>query len=195
MISAIYGVILSKFTNQEKFFLSYPVDMRPVGFKNVTGCFVNNLLLKIDLKDHSLFSELLRNISGQRRVTNKYQGYSMTHIINDQRKLRGGLEANHFNVGITQANLNTLPFTLNNLDVSSIDITASREIHDELTLLYDEYSSNQLKFKLSCEKELFSEGFIIKFKEAFVRLIDDLLESEYLDIKQYSSIPSIEQGV
>ncbi|MFT4693256.1 MAG: amino acid adenylation domain-containing protein [Francisella sp.] len=186
LISAIYGIVLYKFTNQQEFLLSYPVDMRSAGFKDATGCFVNNLPLKMDLKDHRLFSELLKDISSQRRVVNKYQGYSMTHIINDQRKLKGELGVNYFNVGITQTNLNGLKFDLNNLEVDPVDISWSDETIDELSLLYDERSSKQLKFKLSCKKELFAEGFIDQFREAFKKLIYDVLESQDFDINQYS---------
>ena len=52
--------------------------------------------------------------------------------------------------------------------------------------MYDERSSKQLKFKLSCKKELFAEGFIDQFREAFKKLIYDVLESQDFDINQYS---------
>jgi len=186
LISAIYGIVLSKFIDQQEFLLSYPVDMRPVGFKDVMGCFVNNLPLKIDLKDHCLFSELLKDISDQRRVVKKYQGYSMTHIINDQKKHNKDFADNYFNVGLAQTNLNSIKFNLSNLNVERVEIPWSNEINYELILQYDDYAPDNIKFKLSCRKELFEECFISKFKDGFVRLVDDILETQDLKIRQYS---------
>src|SRR3990167_10396951 len=48
-LAALYGFIIAKYSHQEQFLLSYPINLRPLGFSDVTGCFINNLLLKIDL--------------------------------------------------------------------------------------------------------------------------------------------------
>ncbi len=186
LISAIYGIVVSKFSNQNEFLLTYPVDMRPNNFKDVVGCFVNNVPLRINIKDLSLLSELLRNIRDQRKATKEYQGYSMTHIVNDQRVIRGDLPENYLNVSVAQTNLNTLNLKLGELEVESLNISWSDESIDELGLLYDEYLSNQLRFKLYCNKNLFFDNFIYQFKEGFTNLLNNVLEREDLDIKRYS---------
>uniref|UniRef100_UPI00123C9CE0 condensation domain-containing protein n=1 Tax=Francisella sp. SYW-9 TaxID=2610888 RepID=UPI00123C9CE0 len=192
LISAAYSIVLSKFSNQEEFLLSYPVNMRPKEFEDIIGCFVNNIPLKINLKNIKSVPDLLEDISKQRKDVRKYQGYSMTYIMNDQRENNTYIPSNYFNVSIAQTNLNTLGFELENLEVTPVDISWSCESISELVLLYDEYSSDKIKFRLTSPKDLFSEEFIYQFKEAFIRLINDVLDKQDLDIKSYSILSKAE---
>jgi hypothetical protein len=192
LISALYGITIYKFTSQKKFLINFPVDMRPNGYKNVTGCFVNNTLMKFNFEDNNNLQELLQDILNQRREGKKYQGYLLTDIISDQRFIRGDLPSNYFNVSFAQTNLNSATLKLDGLHVESIDFSWSDESIDELSLLYDEYSSEKLKFKLLCKRELFNDTFIESFSLLFKRLINKTIEKGNLNIQSFPSLTSQE---
>ncbi|MBK2239031.1 non-ribosomal peptide synthetase, partial [Francisella philomiragia] len=186
LLSAIYGIVLSKLSSQQDFLISYPVDMRPKGYKNVTGCFVNNVPFKFDFRKFSSLKDLFKNLKSQRKATRKHQGYSLTNIINDQKQLKSNIDDNYFNVGFGQTNLNSLCLKLDNLYVESLDVSWSEESIDELSLLYDEYSNDRIKFKLSCKKDLFDQSFLGLVKESFLRVLDIALENKECDIHNLS---------
>lgn len=192
LISAIYALIISKLSAQKDFLISYPVDTRRKGFKNVTGCFVNNIPLKINLENISSINELLEDLKNQRKLTKKFQDYSLSNIISDQRKLQKEIADNSLNVSLGQANLNSLEFTLDNLNVAPVNISWSDESISDLALLYDEYSPENLKFKLICKKNLFFEGFISVVKSSFNKLVDTLLEDKYLNLSEFSLLDNSE---
>lgn len=188
VFSALYGLILSKYCNQERLLLSYPINMRPKGFREVTGCFVNNVPLKLDLTKINTFDELLDLLGAQRREAKPHQGYSLTDIIQDQRRSRGGEISSFFNVGFTQTSLNTTSLKLNGLDVAPIDTPWNEKIVNEIGLLYDEYSSDVIKFRFEYRKALFDNDLIHRFISSFKKAVDDIVNPGGLHIKGYSPL-------
>ncbi len=186
LFSALYGLVLSKYCNQDKLLLSYPVNMRPKGFKEVTGCFVNNVPLKLDFTRINTINELLNLLGEQRKEAKHYQGYSLTDIIHDQRKANDREISSFFNVGFTQTSLNTTSLKLKGLDVSPIDISWNEKIVNEIGLLYDEYSSEVIKFRFEYRKVLFDNDLIQRFVNSFKKAVDDIINSGELLIKEYS---------
>ena len=150
--------------------LSYPVNMRPRGYTNVTGCFVNNVPLKLELDRYDCLDNLIAALTQQRKTVRDYQGYSLTDVITDQRRVNG--PATHFfNVGITQANLNLLPLDLCDVHVEPIDITWNRNVIFEWGLLYDDYNYDCIKFKFDYRTELFDRSLVESFIDSFRSLL------------------------
>ena len=140
VLSAIYGFIVSKYSNQSRLLLSYPVNMRPLDYIDVAGCFVNNILLKLDLDQYEMLDELILNLTVQHKDVKNFQGYSLTHIIEDQKKYNKIEIEDFFNVGFGQTNLNTMTLALNYLKIDAIDIPWSSNVIYELDLQYDDSS-------------------------------------------------------
>ncbi|WP_299249776.1 non-ribosomal peptide synthetase, partial [uncultured Aquimarina sp.] len=192
VLSAIYAFILSKYSNQNSFLLTYPVSLNPKGFKNTVGCFVNNLLFKIESDKINTFNELLEVIKSQRKKSKPFQRYSTTDIIRDQRKSNKIQSNDLFNVGFAQTSLNGAHFKLKNLEISSIDIPWSQNSIYELALFYDEYSSDSISFRLEYRKALFDKNLIEELINSFKECLDKLINSdEDIDIKNYSVLPSV----
>ncbi|PHH57056.1 condensation domain-containing protein [Coxiella burnetii] len=53
LLASFYGILLSKYCNQNRLVLSYPIDIRPTGFSKAVGAFVNNIPLKIDVEKNT----------------------------------------------------------------------------------------------------------------------------------------------
>jgi len=186
VLSALYGLVISKYTNQTKLLLSYPINTRPKGFNDITGCFVNNVPLKLDLNRVDNFSQLIDWLSEQRKEVRQFQGYSLTDIIKDQREFSDREIRSFFNVGFAQTSLNTTSLKLTGLDVCPVEIPWNAKIVNEIGLLYDEYSSEVIKFKFEYRKALFDKGLIQQFIASLKKSIEDVVSSEELALKNYS---------
>jgi natural product biosynthesis luciferase-like monooxygenase protein/amino acid adenylation domain-containing protein/non-ribosomal peptide synthase protein (TIGR01720 family) len=191
IISAIYGVILSKYANQEKFFISYPINMRSKGCSYVAGSFVNNVPLKIELDKHFTFTDLISDLIAQRKNVRPYQGYSLTHIVNDQRIYKQTKLDNYFNVDIIHTNLNLLPLDLNGLDTKVFDIDWGTNAIRDFGLYYDDGAKNKIKFKLEYKRALLDKELVDSFVQSFKQLIARVInlnsktDAEEIILKNY----------
>tara|TARA_R110002167_G_scaffold356863_1_gene572062 strand:- start:428 stop:4072 length:3645 start_codon:yes stop_codon:yes gene_type:complete len=189
-VSAVFGMALSKYTDQEKILLSYPTNMRPPGFKNISGCFVNNLPLKIDLTKNNTLNELIYCLRNQRKEAKHYQGYSLTRIIQDKREATGINSTDFFNIGVSQTSLNVLNLNLSGVDVKPLDITENYDSISEISLCYDEYSSDVIRFKFEYRKELFDEQVMNNFVSLFKNIIIDAISEKDITISDYPALTS-----
>lgn len=176
-LAALYALVVAKYSNQENIIINYPVDMRPKGYSNVTGSFVNNVLLKLELAKYNTLEELIVGLTLQRKEVKLHQAYSLTNIIEDQQKINHSKINNYFNVGFTQTNLNSGSLlTLEQVDVIPVDMPWSSQVVNELGLQYDDKSNSIIKFKLEYQKELLDNtlinSFICSFKALILKVID-----------------------
>ena len=187
VLASLYGVILSKYSNQERILLSYPINMRPLGYTNVSGSFVNNIPLKIELDKISTIEELIQNLVMQRKSVRDFQGYSLTYIINDQKLYNKQDLDSYFNISFTQTSLNSIPLQLEGLITKAIDIGWSSNVINDFGLQYDSTGSDSIKFKLEYRKTLYDLSMIEGFIQSFLSIINSLIQSkgQELNIKTY----------
>ncbi|PWK64357.1 AMP-binding enzyme, partial [Mucilaginibacter oryzae] len=188
LLSGLYGLCISKFSGQKKFFLTYPVNTRPVGFSDTAGCFVNNIPMKIDLDSFSDLGQLILELTLQRRKAKLHQGYALRSILKDQRRENERDINDLFNVGFSQSYLNALAFDLNDMQVTPIDLAWSINSVYEFGLLYDDRSP-ALRFKLEYRKCLFDADAVAKFVDEFKIAIDTLIMGGSLLSSELSLLP------
>ncbi|WP_162902196.1 condensation domain-containing protein, partial [Facilibium subflavum] len=182
ILSSLFASCLYRYTNQNFFFISYPVDMRPKGFKKAMGSFVNNIFLKFDLEKCDSFKNLVAFFINQRKEIRPYQGYPLINIIQDQREINQANINNLFNVGFAQANLNTARIQLLDAEVTALSLSNSDAIY-EMSLLYDEYSSNHIKLKITYQEHLFEKQLIDNFISSFKCLFETAVEKKNFNLK------------
>ncbi len=190
VLSALYAVLLSKYTNQKELVISYPINMRPRGYSKTVGCFVNNVPLKVvfDHNNESLVG-LINNISQQRKRVKKHQWYSLTNIIQDQRQVKGRLEQDYFNVGFVEANLNVAPLKLHGLHTENVEMPWNSQSIYQLCLQYDPRSGDTLKFKLEYQKNKIEAFIISSFVDSFKTLLEKAA-NENICLRDYSPYSS-----
>jgi amino acid adenylation domain-containing protein len=186
VLSSLYGLILSKYCNQKRFLISYPIDMRPAQFREVMGCFTNNVAHKFQLDDIDTLGELIKSLGEQRKTVKNYQGYSMTDIIQDQRKYFGREADGFFNVGFGETYLNSAPLKIKNVEVLPVNMPWSTNSISEIGLFYDRHSPDVIKFKIEYRTPLFDKRLMGKFIISFTNAIDELISKGEIFIKNYS---------
>ncbi|WP_339144926.1 condensation domain-containing protein, partial [Croceitalea sp. MTPC5] len=169
---ALYGFVLSKYSLQKNFLISYPVDTRSKKFKKAIGCLVNNIPAKFVLKGINSLSELIAVLGDQRRQVKRFQNYSSINIIQDLIDSKGPQTDVYMNIGFGQTYLNTIPLGLDELKSSALNSSWSKNSIYEISLLYDDYRDDCIKFKLEYRKSFFTSYLMKNFLDSFYEAID-----------------------
>lgn len=188
VLSALYGVLLSKYSGQKEILLSYPINVRPKGARRVMGCFVNNLPLKIDLKNNNTLKEIIKDLTHHQKNAKPYKNYSFTNIIQDARRNAENF-LGAFNIGFAETNLNLSGISLNRLDSQSLDISSNQSIYD--ILLGYEHNNNKIKFRLKYKKNSIHPEIIKQFINHFKCAATSLINMD-IDINQHSVVTQTE---
>ena len=196
VLSAIYGLVLSKYCNQEQFAISYPINMRPRGFANITGCFVNNLSLIINLKGKETLLDVIKDMIQQIVSAEGYEWYSLTDVIHDQRKIRNEFDQNYLNVGIvdTGADLSTESVCFEGLVLNKETIAPNKNGIYEICLRYSFLSGIDLVFEYAPTvlDEYMASGFIDAIKRLVITCYDNkdstLSSTNLLGKEEYKKI-------
>ncbi|HWX00078.1 amino acid adenylation domain-containing protein [Collimonas sp.] len=103
IMSSLYAVTLARVHDLNDFVITYPVNMRPRGFKGASGCYVNNLPMWISLQRGQTLSEVVAQITAQRAESKLHQQLSLTEMVAALRGAGALAETTIFNVSISEA--------------------------------------------------------------------------------------------
>ncbi|KAB8028094.1 non-ribosomal peptide synthetase [Fluviispira multicolorata] len=189
-LSALFGSLLLRYSGQSSVVLNYPVNMRPTGFRECTGCFVNNILFQISIDHNKSFRELLNELSIQRRQSKLHQRCTLTEIVERLREKNILKGQQFFNVDLFEAFLGSIPLDLIDVEVNSIKYEA-KKIQNDIGMAYQTHP-NMIEFKIEYNAAKFSESFIDNFKNSFLQFLNEVtLNLDYL-IYGYSIISKSE---
>ncbi|WP_119344506.1 non-ribosomal peptide synthetase [Facilibium subflavum] len=197
LLTGCYGFLLSRYMQQQKLMLSYPVNIRNKDCSHAIGCFINNIPLKIDLYKNNTFSDLIQTLNVDRKKSKAYWHFPAFEIFNDHKKQRNQSTAGHnyINIGISQTNLNTTAFNLCDIQTSCVDTASSTRAHYDLLLLFDEQPQQPIKFRLKFNNtflgKIFIENFITQFHQLTHHLLKNdinLITYQILTPKQYHQV-------
>lgn len=180
LLASVYGVALTYFYQTKKILFRYSIDTRLPKFKHTHGCFVNNLIFKIDLNVYNSLKKLTQNLHQQRKESRPHQLYPFNYIIKD---LELKNVSNPFNISFTQTDLNYTPVTFSDVSVKSIIRPWNPFTTVDLGLQYDNVESNQLHFRVVYRNSLFLKKDINDFVCFFNKIIQiSLKHFELFDI-------------
>ncbi len=177
VISAVFGLVISKYSKQNNFLINYPIDAREKGHKKAPGSFVNKLVLKFDFDQVKDRDELLKFLKEQRKETRKYEKYPYDNIMDDLKSEKELKLEKLFNIGISQTNLNTVSLKLNDLEVEPVNISWSNKIFNDIGLFFDAYSNDTIKFKFEYRKSLFEKEFLKKMVNTFGKILNEWISN------------------
>ncbi len=190
LIATAYGFILSKYANQSKILIVYPVNMRSGGYQDVIGCFIKLVLLKLEIDNFITFEDLLKNVVMQRKKVRDYQSYSLYKIFKNQDELNHIDSVNCFNVSFVQSHFGSSNLLqLKNVSTEPINLSWSSQAFTEFGLGYDDKDPGKIKFRLTYRKKLFDENLIVSFVSSLKKFINDLVTmgtAEDINLKNYS---------
>ncbi|WP_212004034.1 non-ribosomal peptide synthase/polyketide synthase [Chitinophaga sp. HK235] len=190
ILAAVYGVVVSRYCSQPGIILSYAVNMRPPGFPDITGSFVNNLPLKIETDKYDTLIALIKALVSERKEVKPHQHYVLSEIIHDQRKIKEEDSTDYFNVGFTETYMSSVPISLEGLHVEEIDFPLSNESIYWMSLMYDRRNKDAFKFRLIYRKNIISSFVAEGVIRSFLELLRKTVTVEDLPLKDYCLLNS-----
>jgi amino acid adenylation domain-containing protein len=189
-MAALYGLLILRYCSQKTGVLNYPVNMRPPGFRDKTGCFVNNVLFNLDISEDKLFSQFLSELTAQRRLTKDHQRCSLTEIVQHLRD-NGILKGQKFfNVDFYEAYLGSMPLNFNGIQVSTIQ-SNQHAILNDIGLAYQN-TSECIELRLEYKENLFGSGFADFFITQYNLLIEKFISNTDFTLYGFPLITDVE---
>ncbi len=172
-ISALFSILLAKYTDISCIVLNYPVDSRPPGLKNLFGCFVNNFPLLVEVDQQNSFTEILQQVKNYRKSSKPYQDCTLTEIVQVLRQEVDFRQDHFLNIGLVEAYFDLEPLAFDCLKVMPLKPFAI-SMEEELTLAYQ--VADPLVFRINYRKQLFPHEFIVELSENLIYLMSQCLE-------------------
>ncbi len=169
VIAALYGQLLADYSQQEKFAITYPVNLRSKNCMTAAGSFINNIFLKFDFSRQPSLTDLIIELNQQRQDSKKYHQQLFTDIIDSLER-----KADDFiNIGLVQGNINIEPLEL--LATTSTPWpTFTKSLAYQMRLVYDQSIKDSITFRLDYaidEIELnFAQEFMTKLEKSLIRI-------------------------
>lgn len=166
MLSALYALILSRYTNQKYIVLSYSVNTRPPGYLDMPGCFVNEVPFVFDFSNTQTYEQLFKVSTLERKAAKPHQRC---------------LKNTYFNVSIHEAFLNPHPLDLTGVSVSCKQ-TVTHSLYNDLALFFQ--LTERLEFRLDYRIASFDLLLIDQFVSHFTDALKKSLYNPVADINQ-----------
>ena len=169
VIAALYGTLLADYAKQQKFAITYPVNIRDESCKTSAGSFINNIFFKFDFVKNPSLNELIQNLHSQTRESKQYRELPFFEITDALQREA----SDYINIGLVQGNINIKP--LNFVNISSKPTpTFTKSLAYQMRLVYDQSLENSLRFRLDYavdELELsFAKEFMDKLELSLLKL-------------------------
>ncbi len=191
VLSSVFAVLLYRYTQQKNICLSYNVNVRPIDFKKLPGCFVNMVPLVVTLEGEISFQELIRHLTLERKESRSHQRCSFVNILQFLKEESVVKTNDHLNVGIVESLLNVEPLKMNGLNVKSFPI--KNQEGNDLLLCYQE--NDKLEFRLDYQKKLFKESFIQQMARHFISILEMCLSNSQQKIAHFPLLSDREKQV
>lgn len=173
LLSAIFALTLSRYTQQKTIVLTYPVNIRPSQLQGVPGCFVNNIPFIVDFNSLNNFYELIQQCTLERKENKQHSLCTLTSILHTLNNHRPGISSgNAFNVSIVESFLNIRPLEFEGVEVTPLK--HNREICLNDLILYYELGT-ELNFRIDYSLKYFDTSLIEQFSKQFMSLLSHCL--------------------
>jgi amino acid adenylation domain-containing protein len=190
VLSALFAVLLYRYSQQTTFSIIYAVDTRPTGYKQTPGCFANHIPWLISVDASSTFRELLQRLTAQRKKAKCHQNCSLTDLIQNFKKTSKIQSENYFNVGMGEAFLSLEPLDFKDMKVLTENIPKQESFVD----LYFAYQfSDSIQCRFDYRKDLFNLAFIEQMANSFNIILEYCLGNREASITQFCLLPPSEK--
>ncbi|MCA3781734.1 MAG: amino acid adenylation domain-containing protein [Burkholderia sp.] len=103
VLSSLFAIALARWQDVRELVVTYPVNMRSPGFREASGCFVNNLPMGFSLRQGDTFRDIVARTTARRAQSKHHQQLSLTDLVTALRRTRSLADTPVFNVGVTEA--------------------------------------------------------------------------------------------
>ena len=176
ILAAVWGIVISRYSKENNFLLTYPVNARPKEFSSLPGSLVNTLPLFIKIHKNDSFESMTKLLQQQRKEACKVQNIPFSNIFSALVQA-GLLDSSGKNLNITIAD--TAQYRLLKPDFK--DIKAERiNVHNiassELCLEYS-FDGNSLILQIDYLTKFFNDAYINNMTSHFKVILSKCLNA------------------
>ena len=173
LLSGVWGVLLSKYTNQDEIGIAYPVGMKAASAFQYGGQ-INTVILPIRLHSEINLTQLIGQLNTQVKSYKIDKDHRYSYLPIDEVIHQSNIKK--LNVSIAQTNLKDKAFEFKGCQVEinkryNIDIAGS-----ELILEYAA-SAEQFHFRIRYREDLFSRGLIERLGQHYKNLLKQIIKT------------------
>ena len=192
VISASLAAFISRYYAPEDLVIGYPVNLRPAGYRNAFGFYVNVLPLKVSFDEGDSFNDLVKKAHDQRKLDKQYQYLPSIDIVRSKRKSDTNFDGQMFNISMAETVSRLQNLDLENIKSKSLD-NETIEIKDDLSLIY-EVREDGISFWFEYLAEIFSEEKIAGMSRHFIRLLEFMANNPDEEIANFDILDEAEKG-
>ncbi len=181
---AAFGTLAHRLYSQEELVVGYPVNIRPRGYKNFFGFFVNIIPMRTSLSGNPTFSELLARTSAVRKADKKHQTFPSLDIVRTLRKHDASFDGRVFNVSIVQTISRLVNLSLDGIASEPLDIE-DNDVNDDLTLTYETLEDGTIGLWYEYREALFSEAMIDQLIAHMQNLLEQIVATPEQRLSDY----------
>ncbi len=168
-LAALYGGFLHRETDQRDLVIAHSVDLRPRGYRDAFGFFVNVIPLRMQLDGAQSFNELIRHVGDFRRQSKKHQHLPALDIVGAKRQREPAFDGRLTNVSMGQTVSRFQGLEIPGIRSAALDNDLI-EVRDDLSFMY-ELGESTLGIWLEYRQSAFSEAAIAALAARFQRFI------------------------
>jgi amino acid adenylation domain-containing protein len=180
VLLAAYASMLSRLSNKKQIIIGVPMsNRRREESKNIFGCFVNIVPLKIDLSNNITGKNLIKQIRVALFQAHRNQELPLLYLIDRAKSRIKDINNSIFQTGFTFEP----PMTLSLDNLNTTPLIFERE-GSQLELFLSMYENDDLiEGSLEYSEELFSESTVSHWKDIFVNNINAIIDQPDCEIE------------
>ncbi len=156
---AAFGTLINRYYAQDDILIGYPVNIRPPGYKNFFGFFVNIIPIRFNLSGNPSFEELVSRVSEARKADKKHQTFPALDIVREIRKSQPGFDGRVFNLSMAQTVSRLVNLRLDGIHSEPLEAEYN-DVNDDLSLSYELLEDGRIGLWLEYRESLFDPAFI-----------------------------------
>lgn len=200
VLAALYATLLYRFTSQTDLVIVFPVNVRPPGYREAFGLFVNLIPLRVDLSGNPSFGDLVEQIGRRRRHDKRHQHLPGLDIVKAKRERDSNFDGRLSNVSMAQTVSRFEGLDIPGVVSSALDNDTIR-VRDDLSLMY-ELSEDVVGLWLEYRESAFSQDEIGAMASALLRIAEAadrdadvrIADIELIDKPQRSAVLTAGRG-
>lgn len=168
-LAAIYAAFLHRYTGSDDIVIAFPVDLRPRGYREAFGFYVNVVPVRIDVSGKPSFAELISRVGQARRTDKKHQHLPSLDIVKAKRQIDSSFDGRLTNVSMGQTVSRFQGLALDNVICEPLD-NELIEVRDDLSFMY-EVTEGPIGIWLEYRESAFSDTEIDQMRRHMLALI------------------------
>ena len=191
---SVYGILLSKYSNRDTVLIGVPVTVREdERIRNQIGCFINTIVLKIDLWGNPTFREVIYRVKNSVMTAMEYHDYPISRLYEVLKLSRNATDLPLFQIAFSYLSSPFFEYKIDDITVKVLDVPSRDSMYDLFFEIVKYDNSFQLKYQFN--RNVITNYFVKTMGKHYSNILEQVISDVDLDIEtcEYMSDDEINQ--